>query len=71
VKGFGVLLLALGIGSFILPAMGMQFKLVSIFGQYQGIAGGVMAAVGALLLVAGFLMDKKGGGAEKKDEKKA
>lgn len=68
-KGLGILLLALGIGSFVLPAMGMQFRLVQIFGQHQSLAGGIMAGVGAVLLVAGFLMDKKSEG--RKDDKKA
>jgi len=50
---WGVWMLVLGLGSFLLPYAGMQFRLLSLFGEYQQIAGGVLALVGLLLLVFG------------------
>ena len=47
---FGVMLLILGIGSFILPLFGMQFRLLAIFGDAQPIVALVMAALGGVLL---------------------
>ena len=43
--GIGILLIILGAGSYVLPMMGLQFKLLSIFGAYQG-----MAQIGALVI---------------------
>jgi len=43
--GIGILLLILGAGSYVLPMVGLQFKLLSIFGTYQ-----TMAQIGAIVL---------------------
>jgi hypothetical protein len=51
---FGVLLLILGIGSFILPLLGLQFRILSIFGPNQEIVAIGMAVVGAVLVVLGL-----------------
>ena len=62
-RGAGVLLMIMGAGSFVLPKMGIQFKLISVFGQYQMHAAIGFLVVGALL----FAMSLRGG---KKPEKK-
>jgi hypothetical protein len=51
---FGVLLLILGIGTFILPLLGLQFRILSIFGPNQDIVAIGMAVVGAVLVVLGL-----------------
>jgi hypothetical protein len=51
---FGVLLLILGIGSFILPLLGLQFRVLSVFGPNQDVAAIAMAVVGAALVVVGL-----------------
>ncbi|HRD77350.1 MAG TPA: hypothetical protein PK264_15695 [Hyphomicrobiaceae bacterium] len=53
--GIGILLLILGAGSYVLPMMGMQFKLMSIFGAYQGWAQIGAIVVGAILVVMSLL----------------
>lgn len=52
-KSLGGTLLILGIGSFILPLMGFQFRLISIFGNNQTIAAIIMVIVGIILLLVG------------------
>ena len=58
-RGWGILLIVMGIGSFILPMMGMQFRLLSIFGEHTGIAGAAMAVIGVILLGVSFMAGKK------------
>jgi hypothetical protein len=53
-----VLLLVLGIGSFILPLFGLQFRLLNLFGDAQPIASIVMALVGGALLVAQMIRSR-------------
>ena len=53
-RGLGIMLLIFGIGSFVLPMMGMQFRLLSLFGEYSQIAGGVLAVIGAILVAVSF-----------------
>jgi uncharacterized membrane protein YeaQ/YmgE (transglycosylase-associated protein family) len=50
-KRLGWLLVILGVGSFILPFFGLQFKLMMLFGD-SPIVAIVMAIVGAIILVA-------------------
>ncbi|HSI36469.1 MAG: hypothetical protein ACAI43_22830 [Phycisphaerae bacterium] len=50
---FGVFLLILGIGSFVLPLFDVQFKIMAVFGEAQPIVAGAMIGLGALLLYAG------------------
>lgn len=49
-KRLGWLLVILGVGSFILPLFGLQFKLMMLFGD-SPIVAIVMAIVGAIILV--------------------
>ena len=53
-RGLGVGLLVIGAGSFILPMMNMQFKLVSVFGPYEKPAAIGMIVVGAILTGLSF-----------------
>ena len=64
-RGWGILLIVLGVGSFILPTMGYQFRLLSIFGEHTGIAGAVMAVIGVILLAVSFKAGAKPGAAPK------
>lgn len=52
--GFGILLIVLGLGSLILPQFNIQFRLMSLLDDAQPIAGIIVAAIGALLLVLGL-----------------
>jgi hypothetical protein len=49
----GTLLLLLGLGSFVLPLVGLQFRVLSLFGENQTIAAIGMVVVGGLMLAAG------------------
>lgn len=53
-RGWAIWLLILGIGSFVLPMMGRQFILISIFGPFAPLAGGAMAVVGLVMLIMSF-----------------
>jgi hypothetical protein len=52
-KSLGIWLLILGVGAFILPLMGIQFRLVNLFGEAQYYVAGGMAAVGLVMVIAG------------------
>jgi hypothetical protein len=47
-------LVVLGVGAFILPYFGLQFRILSIFGEALPLVAGGIAVVGAVLL--GFSM---------------
>ena len=53
-RGWGIMLLILGIGSFVLPFLGVQFRLLAIFGIFAPVLGGILAVVGAVLLILSF-----------------
>jgi hypothetical protein len=64
-KSWGTLLIVLGIGSFILPMMDIQFKLIQIFGEgNEKLAGGAFIAVGAVLFLLGKKQEQEAGGAQ-------
>lgn len=50
-RGWGITLLILGIGSFVLPLMGLQFRLLNLFGAATPVLGAVLAAVGVVLVI--------------------
>ena len=50
---WGIFLIVMGVGSFILPMMGMQFRLMSLFKEAQPAAGIIVAGLGVLLVVLG------------------
>jgi hypothetical protein len=49
----GTMLVLLGVGSFVLPFVGLQFRVLSLFGENQVIAAIGMVVVGGLMLAAG------------------
>lgn len=56
----GGVLIVLGAGSYILPLMGRQFILVSIFpAEMQPFVGGAMIGLGAILCVLALKRKKK------------
>ena len=58
-KGWGVLLIFLGIGSFVLPALGMQFRLIELFGDDPRASGAMFIVVGALLYAVGSALERR------------
>ncbi len=57
-KQWGATLIFFGIGSFVLPLVGMQFRIFNLFGAAQPIVAGGAIVVGGILLLVG-----RGGGA--------
>ena len=55
----GGLLAILGFGSLVLPAFGLQFKLLSAVAGAQPWFGVVLGVVGLVLLVVGFMQNGK------------
>ncbi|MCE2801403.1 MAG: hypothetical protein LW724_17860 [Planctomycetaceae bacterium] len=58
-RSWGIYLLIFGIGSFLLPMMGLQFKLLSLLGNSTPIVGGVLTVAGIVLLVLSSLSPKR------------
>jgi len=62
-KNLGILFLILGLGAFILPLFGLQFKLFTVFGKIFG--GGetyaeiALACIGAVLIGVHLFKAKK------------
>ena len=56
---FGGLLAILGFGSLVLPAFGLQFKLLSAVEGAQPWFGVILGVVGLVLLVVGFMQNGK------------
>jgi len=58
-KRLGAFLVFIGVGSFILPLFGMQFRLIDLFGEGARMAaGGIAAGLGLLLLLIGVATHK-------------
>ena len=57
-RGWAILLLIFGVGSFIIPMFNIQFSVVQIFGDYQIPAGIALAVFGVVLLVAPMFRTK-------------
>jgi threonine/homoserine/homoserine lactone efflux protein len=55
----GILLVVLGVGSFVLPMIGFQFRLMDLVADYQPFAGIIVAAIGAVLLYLGYTQSQK------------
>ena len=56
-KSLGAVLIVIGLGSYVLPLLGMQFRLMA-WAQDKPVAGIIVAGVGAVLLAAGVAKDK-------------
>lgn len=52
-KGFGVIMVFLGAGSFLLPLFGLQFRIMALFGSYSWIAALAAIIIGILLVAKG------------------
>lgn len=52
-RGWGVWCLILGVGGFLLPMMGVQFRLLSVFGDGQYVVAGLVAVAGLLMVLFG------------------
>jgi hypothetical protein len=50
----GIWMLVFGIGAFVLPFMGLQFKILAVFGEALPYVAGGLAVVGAILLALSF-----------------
>lgn len=50
----GIWLVVLGVGAFVLPYFGLQFKVLNVFGDALPIVAGGIAVVGAVLLALSF-----------------
>lgn len=61
-RGWGITFLVLGIGSFILPLIGVQFALLSLFGQYVSVVAGILIVLGLVMVIFG------GGGGNNNNE---
>ena len=59
-KRLGAILVVLGVGSFILPLIGMQFRILSAIDPHaQPLLGGALAVGGVLLLVLGMATTRR------------
>ena len=58
-RSWGIYLLIFGIGSFLLPMMGLQYKLLSMLGNSTPLVGGVLTVAGIVLLVLSSLSPKR------------
>jgi hypothetical protein len=54
-RGWGITFLILGVGSILLPMIGMQFCLMSFFGDATPIVGGILAVVGLVMVIVSYL----------------
>ena len=50
-KSNGVMLIFLGVGSFVLPFFGLQFKILTLFGGFQWVISLILAGLGLFLMV--------------------
>ena len=57
-KRIGGTLLVIGIGGFVLPLFGMQFRLLNLFGEAQPVVGALMAMIGLTLFAIGLIAGK-------------
>ena len=56
-RNTAIFLLVLGVGAFVLPMIGLQFKILSLFGEATPMVAGGMALVGGIML----FMSMRGG----------
>lgn len=55
----GFWFLVLGVGSFILPKIGLQFRLMNLFGENQNIVAIILVVVGILLTIISRIQGNK------------
>jgi hypothetical protein len=49
-RQWGIYLLIFGVGAFVLPMVGVQFKILSVFGESLPIVAGAMMVAGAVMV---------------------
>lgn len=49
-RQWGIYLLIFGVGAFILPMLGMQFKILSVFGESLPLVAAAMAVAGGVMV---------------------
>ena len=57
-RSWGIYSLIFGIGSFVLPMMGLQFRILSILGNDTPYVGGALIVVGLILVGLSFRTSK-------------
>jgi hypothetical protein len=53
-RSWGIWLLVLGVGAFVLPYFGLQFKILNVLGDSLPLVAGGIAVAGAVLLALSF-----------------
>jgi len=53
-RNSGIWLIVLGVGAFVLPYFGLQFKILSVFGDALPMVAGGVAVAGAVMLALSF-----------------
>ncbi len=53
-RGWGVTLIVIGLGSYVLPLLGLQFRLINLFGEGSGL---IFAGFGVILFVIGSIRE--------------
>ena len=53
-RTWGIWLLVLGVGAFVLPYFGLQFKILAVFGDALPLVAGGVALAGGVLLALSF-----------------
>jgi hypothetical protein len=53
-RSAGIWMLVLGVGAFVLPYFGLQFRILSVFGEALPMVAGGLALLGAVLLGLSF-----------------
>jgi hypothetical protein len=53
-RNAGIWFMVFGVGAFVLPYFGLQFKILNILGDALPMVAGGMAVVGAILLALSF-----------------
>ena len=53
-RNAGIWMMVFGVGAFILPYLGLQFKILSIFGDSLPMVAGGLAVAGAVVLALSF-----------------
>ena len=50
----GIWLVVIGVGAFVLPYLGLQFKILSVFGDALPMVAGCVAVAGAVMVALSF-----------------
>ena len=53
-RSWGIWMVILGVGAFVLPYFGLQFKILNLFGEALPMVAGGLAVIGAVLVGLSF-----------------